>query len=51
MEAPGTEPRPQPVHLVPALRSVEKRALQGAGRVPTPELGTLDQCLLAMIGG
>ncbi len=51
VEAPGMEPRPQPVHLVPALRSVERRALQGAGRVPTSELGTLDQCLLAMIGG
>jgi len=38
-------------HLLPVLRSVEKKSLQAAGRLEASDLGTLDRCLLEMIGG
>ncbi len=48
--APVTGRGPQPGHLVPNLRNVEKLGLRGVGRLDASEVGKLDQCLQAMIG-
>ncbi len=46
---PGGGPA-QAGHLLPVLRSVEKKNLQAVGRLDASDLGKLDRCLLEMIG-
>ncbi len=48
VRGPGREGA-RPGHLVPRLRSVEKRHLQGLGQLAPSNLGALDRCLLGMI--
>ncbi len=50
VRGPGREGT-RPGHLVPRLRSVEKRHLQGLGQLASSHLGALDRCLLDMIVG
>ena len=49
VQAAGAGARPEPCHLLPALRSVGKAGLRPAGRLGTPDLNALDRCLLDMI--
>ena len=49
LQAAGAGTRPEPGHLLPALRSVEKAGLRPAGLLATSDLGALDRCLLDMI--
>jgi mRNA-degrading endonuclease toxin of MazEF toxin-antitoxin module len=50
IQAAGSGTRPEPAHLLPALRSVGKAGLRLAGHLATSDLGALDRCLLNMIG-
>lgn len=49
VQAAGAGTRPEPGHLLPALRSVERASLHPAGRLGASDLGALDRSLLDMI--